>query len=334
VSHDDPATEAHDRPVRAVVVGECLIELVRTGADTVTTRPAGDTFNTASMLARASRALGSPAEVSYRTGLGDDPLSGTIATALRDHGLVDASVRLPGRACGLYLLDGSTGDMWYWRGDSAARELFHGEDWLPNGAAPDLVFLSLITLQQMSEHARDLAADWVAGIHSGGGTVAFSANHRAAGWPSSAAAADEAARFAARADLVFASATDCAALFGTTGVEAALESIGRLGAGEAIVTAGEDGASVSAGGERLHVPAVTPAGDVRGAVDATGAGDAFAGAYLAWRSAGRPPEEAARAAVRVASQTVTFVGALPQAGSAEWSAMDGLLSELGRGPRA
>jgi hypothetical protein len=55
-----PTTDARtsatdDRPTRAVVVGECLIELLRTGADTVTTRPAGDTFNTASMLARASR---------------------------------------------------------------------------------------------------------------------------------------------------------------------------------------------------------------------------------------------------------------------------------------
>ena len=199
---------------------------------------------------------------------------------------------------------------------------------------PDLAFLSLITLQQMSEHARDLAADWVGGIRGGGGTIAFSANHRAAGWPSSAAAAAEAERFVGRADLVFASAADCEALFGTAGVEAALESLGRLGAGEAIVTAGEDGASVSAGGARLDVPAVTPARDARGAGDATGAGDAFAGAYLAWRSAGRPPEEAASAAVRVASQTVTFVGALPRPGSAEWSAMDGLLSELARAPRA
>lgn len=330
-----PATDARtsateDRPMRAVVLGECLIELVVTGADAVTTRPAGDTFNTASMLARAGRALGSPMEVSYRTGLGDDPLSGAIAAALREHGLVDASVRLPGRACGLYLLDGSTGDMWYWRGASAARELFHGEDWLPEGAAPDLVFLSLITLQQMSERARDLAADWVAGIRAGGGTVAFSANHRVAGWSSNAAAAHEAARFAGRADLVFASAADCEALFGTAGVEAALDSLEGLGAGEAVVTAGEDGASVSAGGARLHVQAVTPAT----APDATGAGDAFAGAYLAWRSAGRPPEEAASAAVRVASQTVTFVGALPRAGSADRSAMDELLRELGRPPLA
>ena len=174
----------------------------------------------------------------------------------------------------------------------------------------------------------------MAGIRDGGGTVAFSANHRAAGWASSAAAAVEATRFAGRADLVFASAADCESLFGTAGVEAALDALERLGAGEAIVTAGEDGASVSTGGARLHVPAVTPATDARGAVDATGAGDAFAGAYLAWRSAGRPPEEAAGAAVRVASQTVTFVGALPRTGSAEWSAMDGLLSELGRAPRA
>ena len=270
-----PATDARtsatqDRPIHAVVVGECLIELVPTGVETVTTRPAGDTFNSASMLARASRALGSPMAVSYRTGLGDDPFSATIAAALREHGLVDASVRLPGRACGLYLLDALTGDMWYWRGDSAARELFHGEEWLPDGAAPDLVFLSLITLQQMSERARDRAADWVTGIRDGGGTVAFSANHRAAGWSSSSAAATEAARFAGRADLVFASAADCEALFDTVGVEAALGSLGGLGAGEAVVTAGEDGASVSAGGTRLHVPAVTPANDacrLRGKLD-------------------------------------------------------------------
>jgi 2-dehydro-3-deoxygluconokinase len=317
-----------DRPSRAVVVGECLVELVRSGDEQVTTRPAGDTFNTASMLARASRALGSPADVAYRTGLGDDPFSGTIALAMRDHGLVDTAIRLPGRACGLYLLDGSTGDMWYWRGESAARSLFHSEEWVPDGA-PNLVFLSLITLQQMSEGARDRAAEWLSEIRDGGGTVAFSANHRSVGWPSAAAAAAEVARFAGRADLVFASAADCGALFGAADPDAALEFLAALGASEAIVTAGEDGVSVSAAGARLHVPGVAPTHTV----DATGAGDAFAGAYLAWRSAGRSPQEAAHAAVRVASWTVTFVGALPRVGSPEWSSMDELLSELCRTPR-
>jgi 2-dehydro-3-deoxygluconokinase len=316
-----------DRPSRAVVVGECLVELVRSGAGELTMRAAGDTFNTASMLARASRAMGSPTEVAYRTGLGDDPLSDVIAEAMRDHGLVDAAVRLPGSACGLYLLDGASGRMWYWRGDSAARTLFHGEGWVPEGA-PSLVFLSLITLQQMGEAARVRAADWAAGIREGGGTVAFSANHRAAGWPSSVAAAAEASRLASRADLVFASLDDCRAMFGASDPEAALDRLAELGVMEAIVTAGKDGVIVSAAGERLRVPAA-PAAEP---VDPTGAGDAFAGAYLAWRSAGRPPEAAARAAVRVAAQTVTFVGALPTAGSAEWAAMDDLLSRLCREP--
>ena len=318
-----------DRPLRAVVVGECLIELVGSGPDELTMCAAGDTFNTASMLARASRALGSPAEVAYRTALGDDPLSDVIAEAIRDHGLVDVAVRLPGRACGLYLLDGATGGMWYWRGDSAARALFQGEDWVPQ-AEPGLVFLSLITLQQMSGPARDRAADWCAGVRAGGGTVAFSANHRPAGWPSPGAAEAEAARFAGGADLVFASAADCRALFGTADPQAALGWLTELGAAEAIVTAGEGGVSVSAGGSRLDVPAAPPAE----LLDATGAGDAFAGAYLAWRSAGRSPEAAARAAVRVASRSVTFVGALPRRGSSDWSAMDRLLTTLSREPLA
>jgi 2-dehydro-3-deoxygluconokinase len=290
-------------------------------------RAAGDTFNTASTIARTSRALGSGATVTYRTGLGDDPLSGLIADAIRDHGLVDGATRLPGRACGLYLLDGETGDMWYWRDESAARALFQGEDWV-QGDAPDLVFLSLITLQQMSERARDRAATWLAGIRAAGGTVAFSANHRAAGWPSPEAAAAEAARFTGGADLVFASLADCRALFGTDDPEAALDLLTEMGAAEVVVTAGAGGASVSAGGVRLHVPAVPPAGRV----DATGAGDAFAGAYLAWRSAGRPPDAAARAAARVASQTVTFAGALPRPGAPEWRAMDTLLSSMAREP--
>ena len=309
-------------PGHAIVLGECLIELVRTGPAAMSTRPAGDTFNTASMLVRASRALGSRLEVAYRTGLGDDPLSDAIADGMREQGLVDASVRLPGRACGLYLLDPTTGDMWYWRGDSAARTLFQGETWLPEGHA-DLVFLSLITLQQMSEVARDRAAEWLASVRDAGGTVAFSANHRAAGWVSSASAGAAAARFAGEADLVFASAADCRALFGTPDPGSSLDRLMELGAGEAIVTDGEEGASVSAEGERLHVPAVGPAA----LVDATGAGDAFAGAYLAWRSAGRPPEDSAHAAARIASQIVTFVGALPQADA---SGLDDLLRELAR----
>ena len=315
------------RRVRVVVVGECLLELVRAGADGLETRPAGDTFNTASMLVRAGRALSLPVRVEYRTGLGDDPLSGTIADAIAEHGLVDAAVRVPGRACGLYLLDGSSGDMWYWRGDSAAHHVFQGVGWVPRGDA-DLVFLSLITLQQMSPEARDRAHEWLAEIRAGGGLVAFSANHRAAGWPSVQAAAAETSRFAAAADVVFASAADCRAVFGTADIGASIERFGRLGVGEIIITAGASGATVAADGARIDLPAVPPAS----AVDPTGAGDAFAGTYLAWRLADRSPSVAAKAAVRAASAAVTFVGALPRSGSGDAAGIDHLLAWLAMEP--
>src|SRR5215212_411443 len=171
------ATVTSSGTPRVAVVGECLIELLRDGSDRLSMRPAGDTFNTASMLARAAGALGLAAEVAFVTGLGVDPLSDTIAQALNDHRLVDASVRVPGRSCGLYLLDPESGAMWYWRSDSAARELFRGADWIPE-EPPDLAFLSLITVQQMSERSRAAAIAWLSTIRAGGATVVFGANHR------------------------------------------------------------------------------------------------------------------------------------------------------------
>lgn len=315
------------RPLRVDVVGECLIELVRAGPDQLTMRAAGDTFNTASMLVRASRALQLPAEVAYVTGLGDDPLSDAIAEALPANGLIDASVRLPGRTCGMYLLDGSSGAMWYWRSDSAAHALFQDATWIPD-LAPDQVFLSLITLQQMSERCRDRTAEWLAAIRSDGAVVAFSANHRAVGWPSPDVASDTATTFIAGADLVVASAADCRGLFDVVEPEAALDRLIDLGATEAVLTAGADGSFVAQGDARHHIHADAPSP----VVDPTGAGDAFAGTYIAWRLAGRPPDRAAAAAVGVASATVASVGALPAPGSAEEAAIDRALAVAGELP--
>jgi len=320
VARTSPQPDA-DPPLRAAVIGECMIELLRAGPGRLTMRPAGDTFNTAAMLARASRALGARMDVAYVTGLGDDPLSHEIASAITAHGLLDVSTRIPGRACGLYLLDEDSGAMWYWRGDSAARALLQGDRWIP-AERPDLVFLSLITLQQMSDDARESAASWLATIRPRGATVAFSANHRVAGWPSPEQASAAAARFVAGADIVFASVADCRALFASADPRAAADRLIRLGAAEVVVTAGSDGAFVAAEGSLIHLGADAP----RETVDATGAGDAFAGTYLALRSAGLSAEEAGAAAVRVASETVTHVGALPASGSPEDAAIDRALA--------
>ena len=309
-----------DRPVRATVVGECLLELVRTDPDAVSTRPAGDTFNTASTLARAGGLLGLRLEVTFRTGLGDDPLSDAIASAMPGHDVIDGSVRVPGRSCGLYLLEPASGRMWYWREASATRTLFDGTDWLPDGEPPDLAFLSLITLQQMSPASRDAAFAWIGDVRAAGGRVAFSANHRPAGWPSTEEARAQASRFVAASDIVFASDADARALFEGSAAADAAEAIAGLGPDEVVVTAGADGCALRAGGDTMTV-----APEPVEAVDPTGAGDALAGGYLAWRLAGRAPDAAVRAATRAAAATVSFVGALPRPGSADAGAVDAAL---------
>ena len=70
-----------------------------------------------------------------------------------------------------------------------------------------------------------------------------------------------------------------------------------------VVTLGERGATVFAGGDRWHFPA--PRVDV---VDATGAGDIFAAAFFSrlWQSGS--VWEAAQLAVALASDSVTRVG--------------------------
>lgn len=69
-------------------------------------------------------------------------------------------------------------------------------------------------------------------------------------------------------------------------------SLQTLGVPEVVVTRGERGSIVLAGGRLTEVPARP----VAGVTDPTGAGDAFAAAYIASRSGGQHPVAAARRA--------------------------------------
>jgi sugar/nucleoside kinase (ribokinase family) len=70
------------------------------------------------------------------------------------------------------------------------------------------------------------------------------------------------------------------------------ESLAELGVPEIILTLGSAGSVVIVRGSAEHVPALP----VDGAADPTGAGDAFAAAYLAARADGHAPGSAARRA--------------------------------------
>jgi 2-dehydro-3-deoxygluconokinase len=128
---------------------------------------------------------------------------------------------------------------------------------------------------------------------------------------------------------VLASVSDGAALFGSDRPEAVADRLRELGAAEAVVTAGHHGAWLAAGDGRLHVPAASATAPI----DTTGAGDAFAGAYLGWRIAGHAPDDAARAASRVAAGMVMFVGAVARPGSDASLAIDHVVRSLAATPR-
>jgi sugar/nucleoside kinase (ribokinase family) len=107
-------------------------------------------------------------------------------------------------------------------------------------------------------------------------------------------------------DLLLPNEDELVALTGGTGVAAARQLLGHVGA--VACTAGERGATWVDQHGTAHAPAVPTT-----VVDPTGAGDAFnAGLLAAWLG-GVPPEEALRGGVRAGANAVATLGARPVA---------------------
>jgi 2-dehydro-3-deoxygluconokinase len=104
------------------------------------------------------------------------------------------------------------------------------------------------------------------------------------------------------ADVVFVSTEEAELLLETSDAEEVREALGS-GPGEAVLTAGADGAAVAARGEVVTVRA--PRVD---AVDAAGAGDALAGAYLVARMGGLEPRAALARGVAAAALSCRAFG--------------------------
>ncbi len=108
-------------------------------------------------------------------------------------------------------------------------------------------------------------------------------------------------------DVLFANRDEICSMYQTDDFEAALAAA----AGEIEVVActeGAKGAHILSGGERWHAPAKAV-----NIVDATGAGDAFAGAFLWGMSAGHPLEMCGRMGCAAASEVISHIGARPEA---------------------
>ena len=294
--------------MRAICIGESMVELRQTDGDLYVRAFAGDAYNTAVYLKRSAPGL----HVAFLTATGEDPLSCAMRAAFAADGLEDALVfTAKGREPGLYTIElDAAGErrFHYWRSASAARCWFAllmqngGADRL---AGVDLLYLSGISLAILPDEARTEAIDLLASLKDRSGWIAFDANIRPALWHDLGAARVALAPVIRIADVIKASREDAALLYGVNHPQAQIGAFRLAGAREIALTLGGQGCIVATGDGEIALPA--PAVKIK---DTSGAGDAFTGAYLAGRLGGATPVGAARAALKIASRVVTYPGAI------------------------
>ena len=281
---------------------------------------AGDVFNT---LWYARAYLGPDDAVDFHTGLGRDALSGEFEAFLTEHGIDPGdSPRFDERTLGLYAihLRGGERSFSYWRDTSAARWLARDRERLARRvAAADLVYLSGITLAILSPEDLDTLHDVLREARDGR-TIAFDPNIRPRLWRDVGHMRTSIERIAALSHVVLPGVEDEALCFGEGSVEDVARRYLDLGAGRVVVKEGGGRVLVRGGAGREGVdgePRAHDASDIDLAfepiaapLDTTGAGDAFAGAFLAGTLSGLRTEVALRRAHACASTVIMTRGAL------------------------
>jgi 2-dehydro-3-deoxygluconokinase len=260
----------------------------------------GDTSNAAIAAARQG------ARVGYITALGQD-MPGDSFIALWQREGVDTStvIRTDRYLTGVYFIthDVQGHHFLHYRGNSASAN-FKAAD-LPLDAirSARMLYISGIS-QGISESACDAVFAAIDAAREAGVMVAYDTNYRPRLWPPARAAAVMHAAMA-RADYAFPGTEDVQILTGLTDPDAILDLYLRMGCKVVVLKMGADGAYVATADGRTRVP-----GHAVQAVDATGAGDTFCGAFLARILAGDGPEPAARYAVVAAALKCRGYGAV------------------------
>ena len=260
----------------------------------------GDTSNAGIAAARQG------ARVGYITAIGNDAPGDSLMALWAREGVDTATVIRTDRALtAVYFVthDARGHNFLHYRKDSPAA--LYGSADLPRDAiaAARIFFVSGIS-QGISSGAADAVFAAIEIARGAGRKVAYDTNYRPRLWPPARAAAVMHAAIA-KADYVFPGMEDAAVLTGLTDPDAILDFYLRLGPTVVVVKMGEDGAYLGTPDRRVRIPPYPVA-----AVDATGAGDAFCGSFLARTLAGDTPEVAARYAVVAAALKCTGYGAV------------------------
>ncbi len=291
-----------------LAIGECMMELSNDG-DGFRRAFAGDTYN-AAVYAKRQR---SELDVQFLTTVGSDPVSEALLEACQQQGLDTALIsRSPDRVPGIYLISTDAAgerSFTYWRKESAATELVRRAEPTTRERLSQfgMLYLSGITLAILSDADRETLLSWLALARDRGSQVAFDPNYRPALWGDPAKAAHWITRAYEITDMAFPGLQDHQLLFRHDSAQEIWQALQHLSVHECIVKAEDSGMLGFTGdGQTVQVPRVP---GVR-PVDTTGAGDAFAGTYLAERLSGGQMASAMATAARVASVVVEHPGAI------------------------
>lgn len=280
-------------------LGEGLVEFNHQGEGRWLEGFGGDVSNVAIAAARQGARAG------IATRLGADGFGDALAGLWAAEGVEAVVERDADAPTGLYFVrHGAEGHAFeYRRAGSAASRM--SPDNLPLDAVrrARVLHLSGITLA-ISESARAASMAAMEAARAAGVAVSFDPNLRLSLWPLDRAR--EAIHAAMRlADIALPGIEDARALTGLDDAGAIVDAYHDLGARVVALTLGAEGALVSDGGGRARVPAF-PAR----AVDATGAGDCFDGAFLARWVGNGDALAAARYAAAAAALSVEGYGAV------------------------
>jgi 2-dehydro-3-deoxygluconokinase len=259
----------------------------------------GDTSNAAIAAARSGASVG------YATAIGTDA-AGESFMALWSHEKVatETVIRRPEAPTGIYFVThGPAGHHFAFYRTGSAAALYRPQE-VPEDAirAARILHVSGIS-QAISESACDAVFHAIHVARKAGVRVSYDTNLRLRLWPPARAAAVIHAAIGL-ADIALPSLDDATALTGLTDPDEVTDFYLRF-CPLVLLKCGAEGCIVATRDSRSRV-----AGHRVQAVDATGAGDTFAGALLARLLAGEDPLAAARYANAAAALSTTGYGAV------------------------
>jgi 2-dehydro-3-deoxygluconokinase len=260
----------------------------------------GDTMNAAIAAARQGAA------VAYVTRLGDDEFGRQFLDLWRVEGLDVSGVGIDREApTAVYFIHyGAQGHVFsYLRAGSAASRM--RPDQLPLELIRSARFFHTSAISQaISTSACDTVFAAIDAARAANVAVAYDSNLRLRLWPLPRAKAVITAT-AALADYFLPSLDDVKILCGLEQPDAIVDWCHRLGARHVALKLGADGVLASDGHSRRRIP-----GHTVDCVDATGAGDCFAGSFLARLAGGADFWQAVRYGNAAAALTTTGFGAV------------------------